>query len=104
MKRFTAAGVVNCTGAAVAAGCSIGAATSTSENNRATFGFHSMRFYARALAASVVGAAHDGALVVVGVDDAVIGIATPIWRPDAGAIGATREMAGSLMKRTFSKS
>lgn len=79
MKRFTAAGVVNCcTGAAVATGCSTGAATSTSESNRATVVFHSMQFYARALAASVVGVAHDGALVVVGVDDAVIGIATPI--------------------------
>ena len=38
----------------------------------------------------------DG-LVVVDVADAVIGVATPICRPVDGAIGATREIASSLL-------
>lgn len=49
-----------------------------------------------AAASAVADAVHNGALLVVGVEEAVIGIATPICRPVAGAIGATREMAGSL--------
>lgn len=51
----------------------------------------------RAVVVSVAGVAvQRGALDVVGVVEAVIGIATPIRRPVPGAIGATREMTGSL--------
>jgi hypothetical protein len=39
----------------------------------------------------------SGALEVVAVFDAVIGVATPICRPLAGAIGTTREITGSLL-------
>ena len=53
----------------------------------------------RVLIVSVLGAVpHDNGAFVVDVDDAVIGVATPIWRPDAGAIGTTRDMTGSLEK------
>lgn len=51
----------------------------------------------RAVVVSGVGAAvQSGAVDVVGVVEAVIGMATPIRRPVPGAIGATREMTGSL--------
>ena len=54
-------------------------------------------YYVRAVVVSVFDpAVQSGALVVVGVIDAVMGIATPIRRPVPGAIGATREMTGSL--------
>lgn len=49
----------------------------------------------------VVPPVQSDALVVVDVFEAVIGVATPIWRPLDGAIGATRDITGSLFTKEY---
>jgi hypothetical protein len=81
INKFTPAGVVNCVDISVVidAVCSTGLVVAIL--NEFTRIFHSMyrlNLNIHVLATSVVDAVHNGALVVVGVIDAVIGIATPI--------------------------